>query len=119
MESAVQLVSRAPVSVLGANLNQALGHQDEPENLRPLRNDVADDLSPPAAQVHRPECHHPGDARDHKKQGERVLTLEFRCRRPYFALRLLAFGGALFVQVLGHDNGYQDSRPVRDGVPKE
>lgn len=59
---------------LEANLKQALGHQDESENLCPLRNDIADDLSPPAARVHGPKCHHPGDARHQKKQSERVLA---------------------------------------------
>src|ERR1700730_17617172 len=93
---------------LGANLHQALGHQNQPQDLGPLGNDVANHLSPFTVRVHSLECHYPGDARDQKKQSERVLAQPFHCRRPHFAFRLLALGGALFVEVLGHYNGYQD-----------
>src|ERR1700694_4026271 len=77
---------------LGANLQQALGHQNQPQNLGPLGNDVANHLSPFTVRVHSLECHYPGDARDQKKQSERVLAQQFHCRRPHFAFRLLALG---------------------------
>lgn len=61
---------------LRADLYQALGYQDEPENLRPLRNNVADDLSPLAPRIHGPECQHPANAGNYKNQGQRVLAQE-------------------------------------------
>jgi len=43
-------------------------------------------------------------------------------RNSAAASRSLPFGCllslSLFLQIFGHDDGYQDARPVRDGVPK-
>src|SRR6266550_6817243 len=68
-------------ALFGAYFKQPLGHQDESENLRPLRNNVADNLSPPAARIHRPECHHPANACNKKEHGERVLTQQLHYSR--------------------------------------
>lgn len=61
------MTSDQRLALLGADLYQMFCHYYEAKNLGPLGNDVADDLSPFAVGVHRPECHDPRSARDQQK----------------------------------------------------
>src|ERR1039458_10472959 len=90
-------------------LDQTFGHQDETKNLSPFRNDVANDLSPPAFRIHGPECDHPTDAGHYKNQRERVLTDELKHRRRCSALKLFAFGRPFLVEEFCHHDGDKDS----------
>src|ERR1700733_7933448 len=77
---------------LRPNLDQPLGHQDEAENLRPLGDDVADDLTPAAGWIHGFEGQHPACSRNQKNERERMLAQEFDSLRGKYAFGFLALG---------------------------
>src|SRR5258706_9395929 len=106
-------------TLFGSGLYQPLGHEDEAENLGPLRNNVAYDLSPLAPRIHSPECYDPADSREHEENCQRMLAQEFHYRRRQYSLRLFALRRAFFVEMFGHQNGYEDARPVGNGVAEK
>ena len=71
---------------LRPHLNQFLRHQHQPQNLRPLGNNIPHHLSPLALRIHRPKRHHPTNPRDHEKDRQRVLGTESAWIRVEFVL---------------------------------
>ena len=102
-----------------SGFHQAFGHQNESENLCPLRNDVADDLSPLALRVHGAERYDPSDAGNYQEYSERMLTKKLQNRRWQGPLRLLAFSRSLFVQEFRHHDGDEDACPIGDRISEK
>lgn len=86
---------------------------------RPRICDVAVGLSPLAVWFHRAERCDPAEAGNGEKNGEAVLARHLHARRWQYPLRLLALGGALFLEELRHADGDEDSGPIGNRISEK
>src|ERR1700753_4117294 len=99
--------------------DQLLVEKDEAEELCPLGDDVADDLSPLAFRIHLGVEDDPGCARDGEKDGEGVVLDDLGDAVAEVALRLIACSRADLIEIFRCEDGRYDARPVSDGVAEE
>src|SRR4029450_7402997 len=109
----------SPTALLRVALDQPFRQQYEAENLRPFRNNVADDLAPFGLRVHPSIKRNPSDPRNDKKNAKRMVAQSLPDVNPEILRWTSTLIRALFVQVLGREYHDHDAGPVGDGVAKE
>ena len=100
-------------------LDQPFGHDQQSEDLRPLGNDIAHHLSPLGAGIRSLKQQNPTDARDHKKDAERVILQELSDGLQISVWRFAALGRADLVHKLRGEDSHYQSRPIGDRIPEE
>jgi hypothetical protein len=107
------------LALLGTPLHQFFCEQDQAEDLRPLGDDIADDLAPLRFGVYRDVQGDPGGAGHQQEDAERVVDEKGPYGAQHFMGRLAALRGAQFVEIFGGKDGDDHAQPVRDGVAEE
>jgi len=100
-------------------LHQLFSQQHKPEDLSPLGNDVAHDLSPFGLRIHRNVQGHPADTREQKEDTKGMVAQQLENRAQKTFGNFAALGRANFIQILGRKYGHQDTRPVSHGIAEE
>src|SRR5882672_118974 len=111
--------NRSFVTFFRVCLNQALGQDHQGQNLGPLGENVADDLSPFRFWVHVDVDPNPANTGHQEKQRQRMISYGFRDGALQAPRWFSAFDGTAFVEILRSQHRDYHSRPVRNGVPKK
>ena len=93
--------------------------QDHACDLRPLRDDVADDLSPLGCGIGFGKQPNPADAGQYKKNCQRVAVDSPHDGSGPVLWRASTFRGANLVEKLRGEDRDEESGPIGDGVAEE
>ncbi len=113
------LYALLPLALLRPRLHQFLSQNYQPEDLRPLGNDIAGHLAPLRIGIAVREQDSPADPCDQQKDAQRVIAQLFPNRRKQTMWRFAAFGRSDFIHVFGREHGYYEPGPIGNGVPEK
>lgn len=103
----------------GILLHEPFGHEDEPEVLRPFRDEATDDLAPPGFDIHVDVEDEPGYAGDGEEEGKRVVVDEPAGVGGEGAAGREGPAGLALREVFSGEDGDEDAGPIGNGVAEE
>jgi hypothetical protein len=102
---------------LRSDLAGVFRHHDESQHLRPFGHDIAHNLAGFAVRIHSRVADGPRDTGGNERDRQRVIDDETRERAARPGVRLPAFRGADFIEVLSRDDDEEGSEPVGGEFP--